>query len=96
MHLTTITLLQSLITITTVVTGFFAISQIRLLIKRRTAKDISFIYQFAVWLNALFTLTVLLIIGQMIGFENVFGQIFCSVECLVLVGIILYLIVKYR
>mgnify|MGYP000406754584 CR=1 FL=1 len=88
--------LQSLITILSIITGFFAVAQIRLLLERKSAKDISFIYQFAVWLNALISLIALTIIGSMIGFQNVFGHIVCSAECTVLVGIILFLIVKYR
>jgi len=88
--------LQSLITTLSIVTGFFAVAQIRLLLKRKSAKDISFVYQFAVWLNALISLIALVIIGSMIGFQNVFGHIVCSTECTILVGIILCLIVKYR
>ena len=88
--------LQSLITTLSIITGFFAIAQIKLLLKRKSAKDISFVYQFAVWLNALVSLIALTIIGSMIGFQNVFGHIVCSTECVVLVGIILFLIIKYR
>ena len=88
--------LQSLITTLSIITGFFAVAQIKLLLKRKSAKDISFVYQFAVWLNALISLIALTIIGTMIGFQNVFGNIICSAECVVLVGIILCLILKYR
>ena len=88
--------LQSLITLLSIILGFFAIAQIKLLLQRKTAKDISFIYQFAVWLNALISLIAFLIIGSMIGFENIFGNIIRAAECVILVGIILFLILKYR
>lgn len=64
--------------------------------KRKSAKDISFLYQFAVWLNCLICSIALVIIGCMIGFENVFGNLIRSLQCVVLIGIILCLIIKYR
>jgi len=89
-------LLQSLITVLSIITGFFAVAQIRLLLKRKTAEDISLIYQGAVWLSALISLIVFIMIGQMIGFEKIYGNIVCSSECVILVGIIVFLIIKYR
>jgi len=89
-------LLQTLITILSLVTGFFAVAQIKLLLKRKTAEDISLVYQLAVWINAVISLIALTIIGSMIGFEKVFGHVICSLECTILVGIIVFLILKYR
>jgi len=88
--------LQSIITILSIITGSFAIAQIRLLLKRKTAKDISLIYQSAVWLNATFCFIVFTLIGMKIGFDKIYGNIFCSLECLVLVGTIVFLICYYR
>ena len=88
--------LQSLILILSIITGSFAIAQIRLLIKRKTAKDISLIYQGAVWLNATFCLIVFVLIGFRIGFEKIYGNIFCALECFILVGTIVVLICYYR
>ena len=88
--------LQSIITILSIITGSFAIAQIRLLLKRKTAKDISLIYQSAVWLNATFCFIVFTLIGMKIGFDKIYGNIFCSLECFVLVGTIVFLICYYR
>ena len=88
--------LQSIITILSIITGSFAIAQIRLLLKRKTAKDISLIYQSAVWLNATFCFIVFTLIGTKIGFDKIYGNIFCSLECFVLVGTIVFLICYYR
>ena len=89
-------LLQGIITALSIITGSFAVAQIKLLIKRKSAEDISLIYQLAVWINAIVSLIALTIIGTMIGFEKVYGNIVCSLECTVLVGIIVFLIIKYR
>jgi len=88
--------LQSIITVLSIITGSFAIAQIRLLLKRKTAKDISLIYQSAVWLNATFCFIVFTLIGMKIGFDKIYGNIFCSLECFVLVGTIVFLICYYR
>ncbi|OYT41406.1 MAG: hypothetical protein B6U78_02970 [Candidatus Aenigmarchaeota archaeon ex4484_224] len=88
--------LQSVITILSIITGSFAIAQIRLLLKRKTAKDISLIYQSAVWLNATFCFIVFTLIGMKIGFDKIYGNIFCSLECFILVGTIVFLICYYR
>ena len=88
--------LQSIITILSIITGSFAIAQIRLLLKRKTAKDISLIYQSAVCLNATFCFIVFTLIGMKIGFDKIYGNIFCSLECFVLVGTIVFLICYYR
>ena len=88
--------LQSIITILSIITGSFAIAQIKLLLKRKTAKDISLIYQSAVWLNATFCFIVFTLIGMKIGFDKIYGNIFCSLECFVLVGTIVFLICYYR
>lgn len=88
--------LQSIIVVLSIITGSFAIAQIRLLIKRKTARDISLIYQGAVWLNATFCLIVFTLIGLKIGFNKIYGNIFCALECFVLVGTIVILICYYR
>jgi len=88
--------LQSLILILSIITGSFAIAQIRLLIKRKTAKDISLLYQGAVWLNAVICFIVFFIIGLKIGFSKIYGNLICATECMILVGTIVVLICYYR
>lgn len=88
--------LQSVIVVLSIVTGSFAIAQIRLLLKRKSAKDISLLYQGAVWLNAVICFVVFLLVARKIGFDKMFGNLICALECIILVGTIVVLIVYYR
>ena len=88
--------LQSIIVVLSIITGSFAVAQIRLLLKRKTAKDISLLYQGAVWVNAVVCFLVFLIIGLKIGFSRIYGNLLCATECMVLVGTIVVLICYYR
>ena len=63
--------------------------------KKEISRGHFLIYQLAVWINAVVSLIALTIIGIMIGFEKVYGNIVCSLECTILVGIIVFLIIKY-
>jgi len=66
-----------------------AIPQIIRLRKKKSAEDISFLYQFIIWINAWIMLAHFTIIRDIVG-------IYCNAACIVLVGLILAHIVYYR
>lgn len=88
--------LQTVIVMLSVITGSFALAQIRLLLRRKSAKDISLLYQGAVFANAVVCFVVFLTIGFKIGFSKIFGNLICASECMILVGTIVVLICYYR
>lgn len=88
--------LQSAILIVGIITGMFAVSQIITLRRTRYAEDISLLYQFCVWFKAWFSFVCLIIIGSLLGWQYVYGQLICAAECCVVVGIIVGMIVRLR
>ena len=87
---------QTLYLVTGIILGIFGTAaQIRLMLKTKTGLGLSFIYQFCVWINAVIGLIVAILIILALGFWQGYGQLLCSIECIVLVGTILFLKMKY-
>ena len=87
---------QTLYLVTGISLGIFGtLAQIRLMLKTKTGLGLSFAYQLCVWINAVIGFIVALLIILALGFWQGYGQLLCSIECIVLVGIILLLKRKY-
>jgi uncharacterized protein with PQ loop repeat len=66
-----------------------AIPQVLRLRKKKSAEDISFLYQLIVWINAWIMLVHFIIVWDIVG-------IYCNAACIILVGLILAHIIYYR